>query len=60
MSEAITEEVIEKVKKVRAFSYRNVGTSNIFTESGRCAPGQVVRLKSTDAKKYEGLEKCKT
>lgn len=58
MSEVITEEVIEKVKRVRAFDYKNVSTANIFTTKGRCAPGKTVNLKSTEAKSYEGLEKC--
>ena len=62
MSEDVTEEFIEKVeakiKKVRAFDYKNIGSRNIFTTKGRCAPGQTVNLKSDEAKAYEGLKKC--
>lgn len=58
MSEVITEEVIEKVKRVRSFNYKNVGTCNIFTSKGRCSCGQVVNLKSDEAKTHKGLEKC--
>ena len=60
MSEAITEEVIEKIKpkKVGPAEYVNTSTINVFTTKGRCGPGQKVRLTAKEAGQYGQLERC--
>ena len=39
-------------------NYRNTSSNNIFTESGRVAPGGLVALLPDQAKAYDELEKC--
>ena len=67
MSEAITEEVIEKMaeelpkvkaKKSGPAEYVNTSTINVFTTKGRCGPGQKVRLTAKEAGQYGQLERC--
>jgi hypothetical protein len=36
--------------------YVNKSTNNIFTEAGRCMPGETVELSTEQAKAYPGLE----
>jgi len=53
------EEVVAKPKKRGPGRYKNVTTHNVFTEAGRCSPGQSVKLTAAQAKAYDGkLEKC--
>ena len=63
MSEAITEEVIEKMaspkkKPSGPALYINAGTDNIFTTKGRCMPGRKIRLSAKEAGQHGKLERC--
>lgn len=48
----------EKKPIPRKFEYINVTRKNIFTEQGRCMPGEKVRMYAKEAKVYKGLKKC--
>lgn len=44
--------------RMSVFTFRNTTRNNIFTEAGRCAPGNTVELRGDLAEQYKGLEKC--
>jgi hypothetical protein len=39
--------------------YENQTKANIYTELGRCGPGEVVSLTAAQAKAHKGLVLCK-
>mgnify|MGYP000176838744 CR=1 FL=1 len=44
-------------KQKRRFRYINTSKQNIFTEHGRCMPGESIELFVDEAKKFPDLEK---
>ena len=41
-------------------NYKNTTSANLYTETGRIAPGDTVALTAAQAKTCKGLELCKT
>jgi len=46
--------------KPKLSTYKNTTSVNLYTEAGRCVPGDIVALSTAQAKAYKGLELCKT
>lgn len=46
--------------KPKLSAYKNTTSVNLYTEAGRCGPGDTVTLLPAQAKTYKGLELCKT